>query len=270
MRVTRGGALQLIPQISQLVSLIDIQARMALRADASRMFLGYFWWALEPLLYVAVFYLVFGVILDSRREDFLLFLVCGKLPFMWFSGSVNTASNSMLAARGLIGQTNLPKVLFPLAKVQEGLYRQAAVFALLFCIVYSNGIEPTFTWFWLFPLMLVQYLVIVPCAILGSVLVCVAQDFMRVIALATIFLMFVSGIFWDVRSIPSLEMQQLIFAVNPIAFLLDSYRQVLMFNTLPDAGHLLWLGLAGVAATCGAVALVSRLEHWIAMRVLSL
>jgi lipopolysaccharide transport system permease protein len=38
---------------------------MALRADASRYFLGYIWWILEPLLFVGVFYVVFNVILES-------------------------------------------------------------------------------------------------------------------------------------------------------------------------------------------------------------
>jgi lipopolysaccharide transport system permease protein len=35
--------------------LADEMARMALKADASRLYLGYIWWVLEPLLYVAVF-----------------------------------------------------------------------------------------------------------------------------------------------------------------------------------------------------------------------
>ena len=243
---------------------------MALRADASRMYLGYLWWVVEPLLYVGVFYLVFGVILDSGRADFLLFLACGKLPFMWFSGSVNTASNSMLAARGLIGQTRLPKALFPMAKIQEGLYRQSAVFLFLIAFVLAWGIEPTWNWLWLLPLMLTQYLVIVPCAILGSLLVCVAQDFMRVIGLGTIFMLFVSGIFWDVRAIPDVETQQLIFTVNPIAFLLDGYRQVLMYGQAPDGVHLFWIAFFGLVASKLALVLVSRLEQWVAMRVLSL
>jgi lipopolysaccharide transport system permease protein len=51
--------------LSQYLRLIDTMARMALRADASRYFLGYIWWILEPLLFVGVFYVVFNVILES-------------------------------------------------------------------------------------------------------------------------------------------------------------------------------------------------------------
>ena len=97
-------------------------ARMALRADAARYFLGYLWWVLEPLLFVGVFYVVFEVILHSGRADFLVFLMCGKLVFIWFSKSVNQAANSITANKGLIGRINVTKTLFPLAVIQEGGY----------------------------------------------------------------------------------------------------------------------------------------------------
>ena len=86
---------------TQYLSLMDTMARMNLRADAARYYFGYIWWILEPLLYVAVFYVVFNVILDSRRLDFLAFLMCGKLAFIWFSKSVNQASSSIVCKRWL-------------------------------------------------------------------------------------------------------------------------------------------------------------------------
>ena len=256
-------------KLGQLLILIDTQARMALRGDAARLLLGYLWWVLEPLLYVAVFYLVFAVILDNGRADFLLFLICGKLPFMWFSGSVNSAAHSIVLARGLIGQTRLPKVIFPLAKVQEALYRQLAVFALLVVAVLSQGIAPGIAWLWLIPLIAVQYLLIVAAAIAAALLVCLARDFVRVIQLATVFLLFMSGVFWDVRAIADTAVQQSILLVNPLAFLLDGYRQVLMYAVAPDPVHLGVLGLLCLALAAAMLLLVGRLEYWLAKQVLS-
>jgi len=111
--------------------LADEMARMSLKADASRLYLGYLWWVLEPLLYVGVFYVVFEVLLENRRADFLSFLMCGKLTFVRFSKSVVHASRNIVPAKGLIGKIDLPKALFPMASVQESLYKQLAVFALL-------------------------------------------------------------------------------------------------------------------------------------------
>ena len=231
--------------------LIDSMARMALRADASKYFLGYIWWVLEPLLYVAVFYVVFNVILDSRRVDFLVFLMCGKLPFIWFSKSVNMASNSIVANRGLIGKINIPKTLFPMAMIQECLYKQAAVFALLFAVLFLHDYPLSLTWLYLLPVILVNYLMILACSYIGACLVCLARDFSMMISLGMIFLMFTSGVFWDARDLGDPHKTELILSLNPLAFMLDAYRQILMYGIAPNM-----IQLTAIGAGCGAILFV--------------
>jgi len=255
--------------LTRFYSLIDIQARMALRADASRFFLGYLWWILEPLLFVLVFYVVFDVVLGYGREEFLLFLICGKLPFQWFSSSINFASNSIVASRGIVGQLDIAKAIFPMARVQEGLYKQAAVFGLLIITVLFYGRTPSVTWLWLVPLVLTEYALIVSCALIGSVLVCFVRDFTMLISLAMIFLMFVSGVFWDVRALADPDLTQLLLTINPMTFLLDGYRQVLMYNQSIDILHITLLLVASIMAAVIVLALMARIDKALAVRVLA-
>ena len=255
--------------LSHYFRLVDTMARMALRADAAKYFLGYIWWVLEPLLFVAVFYVVFNVIMDSRRADFLVFLMCGKLAFIWFSKSVNQASISIVASMGLIAKINVPKTLFPLAVIQEGLYKQAAVFALLFAVLIANGYMPSATWLYLLPLVVVNYLMIVACAFIGACLVCMVRDFIMVISLLMIFLMFTSGIFWDPRDLGDPHKTELILAFNPLAFILDAYRQILMYDTAPDMAHLAAIGLGFGAVILAMVLLMRRGSQFLALRALT-
>lgn len=242
---------------------------MALKSDANRFFLGYIWWILEPLLYVAVFYVVFNVILDSRRADFLVFLMCGKLPFVWFSKSVNQAANGIVQSAGLIGRIDIPKTLFPMAVIQQCTYKQLAVFALLLLFVMAYGYMPGINWFWLLPVVLVNYLMIVACALLGSVLVCYARDFSMIISLAMVFLMFTSGIFWDIRALPDPSMTDIVLNVNPLAFVLDAYRQILMENTPPDGLHLAQIGVLFSLLTAGTIYYMRRTSKQLALKALT-
>lgn len=254
---------------SQYLRLIDIQARMALRADASRYFFGYLWWLLEPLLFVGVFYVVFNVILDSRRADFLAFLMCGKLAFIWFSKTVNQASNSIVASQGLVGKIDVPKTLFPMAVVQESLYKQVTVFLLLFAVLLVWGYPITATWLWLVPLMLVNYLMIVACSFIGACLVCIVRDFRMLIPLGMTFLLFTSGIFWDVRDLGDPAKTELLLALNPLAFILDAYRQVLMFQTPPDVVHLLQIGVVSTVVIAVMVRVMRKGSQYLALKVLT-
>ncbi len=265
----RAAALRGYMNLIQYFSLIDTMARMSLKADASRYFFGYIWWVLEPLLYVLVLYVVFELILQNSTENFLVFLMVGKLTFIWFSKSVNQAARSIINSGGLLSKANISKSLFPMATVQEGLYKQLSVFLLLFAVLLFNGYGITAAWAWLIPLLLVNYIVIVASSLVCAFLVCLMFDFIVMVSLGTIFLLFVSGIFWDPRGLADPAAAELIFLLNPLAFVIDAYRQILMAGVAPDGWHLLGIGAGFGLLALGMVWLLRRSSRFIALKVLT-
>ena len=254
--------------LSQYFRLVDTMARMALRADAMKFYLGYLWWILEPLLWVGMFYLVFVVLMQFREPNFLMFLATGKLAFIWFSKTVTQASNTIVGGRGLVGKIKVPMTLFPLAAVHEGLYRQVVVFTLLFAFLMLDGYSVTPTWWYLVPVLVVNYIMIVACAFIGACLVCVARDFSQLIQLGMMFLMFTSGIFWDVRTL-SPETAALVMNLNPVAFVLDAYRQIAMHNTPPDMVHLALIGAVFGAIVYAMVLVMRGSSQYLALKAIT-
>ncbi|MCP4843125.1 MAG: ABC transporter permease, partial [Halieaceae bacterium] len=206
--------------------------------------------------------------LGSRSEDFLPFLMVGKLSFVWFSKSITQASNSIVAGKGLVGKINVPKTLFPMAMVHEGLYRQAAVFLMMFLYVLIDGYSVTSAWFYLLPVMVVNYVMIIACALVGACAVCMARDFTPLIGLGMMFLMFTSGVFWDVRDLDPAK-AEMVLALNPLAFMLDAYRQILLSGMPPDMGHLLSIGAGFGALLCVMLLVMRRASHYLALKALT-
>jgi homopolymeric O-antigen transport system permease protein len=254
----------------QYYRLINLHARMLLKTDASKFKLGFLWWFLEPLMWVGVFYVVFNLILDSRKGgEFLVFLSCGKFAFLWFSKTMMQASNSIVSSKGLVGKINVPKSVWPMSAIQESVYRQASVYLLLFVILALFGIFPNLTWLWMLPVILVMYLMIVAAGLAGAILVCLVRDFQKFIALAMTFLLFTSGIFWDVRDLGNEAKTELVLALNPLAFMLDAHRQILMYNIPPAAGHLALIGLGSLAFAALMFWLLRRYSQFLALKVLT-
>jgi len=252
---------------TNFVSLVDMKARMGLKSEASKLYLSYIWWILEPVLWVLMFYLVFTVLLGFGRD--LLFLMCGKVPFLWFSKSVTGGSNSIVSGKGLINQTNVPKQFFPYESVQGVLYKQWLVFLVLFGMSLFYGHSPTWHWLWVFPLFLVQYLLIVLCTLVAAVLVAYVRDIRMLINMAMMGLMFSSGIFWDLSRIEDPVKRDLLVTWNPLAYLIDAYRHVIIHKTVYDLEHLLVLGIVFSVG----IALVHLFYHYkgqaIASRVIN-
>jgi len=244
-------------------------ARLALKAEARRFYLSYFWWVLEPLLYVMVFWLVFDKLLGTPTPDFLMFLAVGKLTFTWFSKTVSTAAGSLVNNVGLIGRMDMPKTLFPMAAILECSYKQIAVFILLGLFVILDGRPISVQWGWLLPLAVVQLLLIITCGFMAALLVCLSQDFAPLINLGMIFLMFMSGVFWDPNELANIQSMDLLMLVNPVAFLLNGYRQVLLWQVQPDLHHLMGLGLVLSLTIALLAVFMQRYSRHIARRILS-
>lgn len=226
-------------KITNFLALVDVKARMSLKSDASKLYLSYLWWVLEPVLWVLMFYLVFTLLLGFGRD--LLFLMCGKIPFLWFSKSVQSSSNSIVSGKALINQANVPKQFFPYEQVHTVLYRQWLLFSVLFGMTIVYGYMPSLHWFWIVPLLLVQYLLVLFCSLVAAISVSYVKDTRILIGMAMMGLMFGSGIFWDLGRIQDPVKRDMLVTWNPLAYLIDAYRQVLIDGTLYDLPHLMVL-----------------------------
>ena len=116
---------------------------------------------------------------------------------------------------------------------------------------------------------MVNYLMIVACALVGACLVCIMRDFNMFISLGMTFLLFTSGVFFDVRDLGDPEKTEMVLALNPLAFMLDAYRQVLMHATAPDWMHLLQIAAGAIVVLAIMVILMRRFGQYLALRALT-
>lgn len=239
------------------LQLLLVKVGLNLRSEAAQHQLVYAWWILEPASFVAVFYLVFAVLLQRGGEDFVLFLVCGQVPFLWFSRTVVNASNSLFAGRGLIAQVNIPKVFFPLTVALQDMIKQTFVFALLLCFLLLAGSSATSTWFALPFLLVVQAALVIGASIVVAAVTPVFPDFKFILTTIVMLLMLGSGIFYRYTEILDPDHQQW-FLFNPLALLLENYRRVLLWDQPPDVGALLIVLTASILVAIGASTILKR------------
>ena len=255
-------------KLIDFIILVDTKAKMSLKAEASKLYLSFLWWIIEPILFVLAFYFVFGVLLKSGQKDFLLFLMCAKIPYMWFSKAVTTASGSIVANSGIISQIDIPKTIFPYAAIQISLYKEIPVFLLLFGMCIYYGYMPSIEWLWLIPLFILMYLMIVAFGLITAILVSYADDVRMVINMGMLFLMFTSGIFFDISSIHQ-PLQDYLLTYNPLAFMCDSFRKILMNKGMYDLDHFFVLLGIFTAAIISLHVIYRNMSRTLAARVVN-
>jgi lipopolysaccharide transport system permease protein len=211
-----------------------------LKADIARNYLGFLWWFIEPILMMAVFYAVFGVLFQSGGDNFVQVLLVGIVFWIWFASSVGKSAPCIFNARILLSHVYFPKFVLPSVIIMEGVVRQILVVAvLLVFLALTTGVF--LSWIWLPVVFIVQLIFTAAVGFWVAAVVPFIPDLRLVIPPVLQALMFCSGVFYRTINIP--DGYQTLLLYNPVANLITQYRSALIDGQSPDTASLAIIAL---------------------------
>ena len=225
------------------MSLLWVKIKLNLKAEADRLKLGYLWWLLEPLLHAGAFYFIFVYFLNLRTENFLAYLMSGLIPFTWFSRSVSNSMASLRGAKGLLSNFKIHPMFFPLVHLGQDAVKQGVTFAFLLVFLFLYGIRPSDFWLLLPMVMMLQAFFVAGVACFTASVLPLLEDLKFLVTTLIMIAMFASGVFYNPLEVLPNALRPW-FYMNPTASLLQIYRDILLFETIPSIYHisivLLW------------------------------
>jgi ABC-2 type transport system permease protein len=253
-----------------------------LRGKYKRSFLGWGWSLINPLLTVAIYWLVFGVFLDikapvgdpSGMTSFVFFLVCGLLPFTFFQNAVESAPEVLVSNGNLIKKVYFPREILVVAAVNALLTTfliELAVLGVLLLLA-GNMVLP-----WipvLLLLIVVETLFCLGVALLLSMLNVYFRDVKHFTKIAMQLLFYATPIVYPIRFVPvtseiagiEIPVRQ-IYELNPLVRMVSAYRDVLYDLRFPALSDLGYFALWAVALLAFGWWIFVRLEGRLAEEV---
>ena len=119
-----------------------------LRAQNMGTALGQLWHLANPALLVGVYFLIFGVVIDTSRgvENFLGFLIVGVVLFHLTQRVVQDAAVCISRNLGLIRSVQFPRILLPAATLNGQTAAFVPALALAVLAVVVTGERPALRW----------------------------------------------------------------------------------------------------------------------------
>ena len=183
-----------------------------------------------------VFTVVFSVLMPNNKiEKYPIFLLCGLLAWNYFSSSVMSGTNCIVANSNLVKKVYFPREILPIATVLANLVNFLLALLVLFAVllVFRANFSP---WLWLLPaVILIQTGFTLGVVFFLSTIQVYYRDTLLMLDVLMLAWFFLTPVFYAVSFLPTsytvlgvtLDVQRLVYILNPMASLINMYRDLL-------------------------------------------
>lgn len=194
-------------------------------------YLGILWAFIQPMVTVLIFWFVFQVGFKSMPVDnfpFVLWLVCGMVPWFFIADSIGSAVSSIVDSTFLVKKVVFRVELLPMVKIAAALLVHAFFVGVLLMMFLGYGYA--LSWH---SLQIIYYLFAMCCLVTGvswltSALMVFLRDIGQLVAMLLQFAFWGTPIFWSLKTIP--EQYHFILKLNPVYYVVEGYRDALIYH----------------------------------------
>ena len=228
--------------------LLGILVVRELKARYRSSALGYLWTLLNPVMLLAVYSLVFSIVMRIKVDDYPYFLFVGLLPWLWLSGSLTVASTCIVHEGGkLLKRVLLPPQLLPATHVGAHMVNMLLALPVLLAAGWWFGRMPPLSVLWFYPvIVLAQLGLTVGLAAFVAALCVRFRDTEFLVGNVVNLWFYLTPICYPLSLVP--ENYRYLVHLNPIYPLASAYQDLFYHGRSPEAttlGCALAIGVVG-------------------------
>lgn len=250
-----------IADVKQYMYYCVYSAKTDLKAEVANSYLNWIWWVLEPLCSMLVYYFVFSNILKNTTEYFLLFIYSAILMWNFFNRIITYSIKLVRTNKEIVSKVYVPKYILLISNMFLNGIKLAISLLILIIMMILYKVPLTLNTLYIIPSYIIIILFTFGC---GTILLhfgVFVDDLSYAVTILLNFLMFVSGIFYDVETAIPAPLNEILLKYNPIAMLISCMRNALLYNQAPDVILLVTWGCISIFLCIIGVKVIYKYEN---------
>jgi lipopolysaccharide transport system permease protein len=191
--------------------------------------LGIAWIVLQPLITLALFYLIFGVLFGQRNTNqvpYPAFAFVALIPWTYFSGALTRAATSLVDGAQLISKVYFPRVLVPLSAVLAGLVDFAVACLPMIALLLFYKIVPTWRVLVLPLLLLLATITALGFSLWLAALNVSYRDIKHIVPFLAQTWLYATPVMYATNLLPA--QWRFVLALNPMTAVVEGFRWALL------------------------------------------
>ena len=216
-----------------------ISAKSQLKAEVANSYLNWIWWILEPLCFMLIYAFLFGYVFDAKEQYFPAYIFIGLTMWNFFNTTISQSVKLVKNNKSIITRIYFPKFVLILIKIWINGFKMMISFGIVIVMIAIYRIPITWSCLYAIPIALTLSLFTFGCACFLMHYGVYVEDLSTVVKIVLRVLFYMTGVFYNIENkIP--EWGALLNRANPIAFLMSSMRNCLLYRSMLH-GKLLFL-----------------------------
>ncbi len=233
-------------------------AKQDFRSKYLGSYLGILWAFIHPTIYVSILWVVFQVGFKSQPAGdvpFVLWMLCGIIPWFFFSESLNSATSSILDNSFLLKKVNFSVGMLPIVKILSALVLHAFFILVIFSMFLIYRTPVTLHCLQVFYYLFCTIILLLGLSWLTSSVIIFFRDMGQIVNMVLQFLFWMTPIFWSAKILPPKYLNMV--KLNPVYYIVEGYRESFIYHVWFWNGHYeltayFWL-VTGAIFVSGAV-----------------
>lgn len=250
--------MKVFKEIYDYRELLKTNIKKEIRGKYKHSFLGVVWSFLYPLLQLAVYAIIFPLILRDTQENYVIFLCVALIPWTFFTTVINQSTGVIIANGNIIKKVFFPRIILPISVVASAAinFIISTIIILLFVLFSGMGFSKYLVFYPI--ILLVQFILSLGISFIVSSITVYLRDLEHLINIALMMLFYATPIAYSSSSIP--EAFKNIMYLNPMAHIIDAYRAIFYYQQMPNLLDLGILLVISIFITIGGYFIFEKLQ----------
>lgn len=189
-------------------------------------YLGIIWGFIQPTITILVYWFVFQVGFKSQSVDskvpFVLWLMCGMIPWFFFSDVLLSATNCMLEYNYLVKKVVFKVSTLPVVKLISSLFIHLFFVSVIFLMFFLYGDKISLYNLEAFYYTFCMIILLLGLTFATSAIIVFFRDMGQIINVFLQFGFWLTPIFWSYKNLPTTYIKY--FKLNPMYYIVEGYR----------------------------------------------